>query len=113
MSEKDASLQRALAWDTDLDLLKEETVLELELDMEERLTAFRERKMDEVATHRAPTRQARGDHAQQGPHRRDEGKHASAEIEAQLGFKRAGSRPHLWLVQEDGRVQDHGRGTDA
>ena len=112
----DASLRNErLAWDTDLDLLKEETVLELELDMEERLTAFRERKMDEVATQLERQLDKREEIMRNKALidvRRKEAR-IRAEIEAQLGLKRAEIETASRPVQEDGRVQDHGRGTDA
>ena len=51
MSEIDARLRNErLTHETDLELMKEETVLELELEMEERLGQFRSRKEEEVAT---------------------------------------------------------------
>ena len=51
MSEVDAGLRNErLTFETDLDLLKEETSLELEIDMEERLNDFKVRKENEVAT---------------------------------------------------------------
>ena len=50
MSEVDAHLRNErLTHETDLDLLKEETV-ELEVEMEERLRDFKTRKEEEVAT---------------------------------------------------------------
>ena len=50
MAELDAQLRNErLTFETDLDLLKEETALELEVDMEERLAAFRTRKQEEIA----------------------------------------------------------------
>ena len=51
MSEVDAHLRNErLTHETDLDLLKEETALELEVEMEERLRDFKTRKEEEVAT---------------------------------------------------------------
>ena len=98
MSEVDASLRNErLAWDTDLDLLKEETVLELELDMEERLTAFRERKMDEVATQLERQLDKREEIMRNKALidvRRKEAR-IRAEIEAQLGLKRAEIRDRI------------------
>ena len=94
----DASLRNErLAWDTDLDLLKEETVLELELDMEERLTAFRERKMDEVATQLERQLDKREEIMRNKALidvRRKEAR-IRAEIEAQLGLKRAEIRDRI------------------
>jgi len=98
MSEVDASLRNErLAWDTDLDLLKEETVLELELDMEERLNAFRERKLDEVATQLERQLDKREEIMRNKALidvRRKEAR-IRAEIEAQLGLKRAEIRDRI------------------
>jgi hypothetical protein len=98
LSEVDASLRNErLSWDTDLDLLKEETVLELELDMEERLNAFRERKMDEVATQLERQLDKREEIMRNKALidvRRKEAR-IRAEIEAQLGLKRAEIRDRI------------------
>ena len=60
MSEVDAGLRNErLTFETDLDLLKEETSLELEVDMEERLNEFRTRKgRGSCNSARTSTRQA-------------------------------------------------------
>ena len=98
LSEVDSSLRNErLSWDTDLDLLKEETVLELELDMEERLNAFRERKMDEVATQLERQLDKREEIMRNKALidvRRKEAR-IRAEIEAQLGLKRAEIRDRI------------------
>ena len=45
MSEVDAQLRNErLTWEVDLDLLKDETAMELEMNMEERLRAFKARR---------------------------------------------------------------------
>jgi hypothetical protein len=98
LSEVDSSLRNErLSWDTDLDLLKEETVLELELDMEERLNAFRERKMDEVATQLERQLDKREEIMRNKALidvRRKEAR-IRAEIEGQLGLKRAEIRDRI------------------
>ncbi|GIR08007.1 MAG: hypothetical protein CM15mP18_3360 [Methanobacteriota archaeon] len=77
--------------------VKEETVLELELDMEERPTAFRERKMDEVATQLERQLDKREEIMRNKALidvRRKEAR-IRAEIEAQLGLKRAEIRDRI------------------
>ena len=71
MSEVDAGLRNErLTFETDLDLLKEETSLELEVDMEERLNAISEaRKEKEVATQLERQLDKREEIMRKGSHR--------------------------------------------
>ena len=92
MSEIDGRLRNErITHETDLDLLKEETVLELEADMEERLSEFRTRKEDEVATQLERQLDKREEIMRNKAliEVRKREANIRAEIEAQLGIKRA------------------------
>jgi hypothetical protein len=98
MSEVDAGLRNErLTFETDLDLLKEETSLELEIDMEERLNDFKNRKENEVATQLERQLDKR-EEIMRNKALIDVRKREAAiraEIEAQLGLKRAEIRDRL------------------
>ena len=98
MSEVDAQLRNErLTHETDLDLLKEETTLELEVEMEERLREFKSRKEEEVATQLERQLDKR-EEIMRNKALIDVRKRESqirAEIEAQLGLKRAEIRDRL------------------
>jgi hypothetical protein len=85
-----------------LDLLKEETSLELEVDMEERLNAFRERKEEEVAVQLERQLDKREEIMRNKAliDVRKREAHIRAEIEAQLGLKRAEIRNRLQGLTE-------------
>tara|TARA_B100000767_G_scaffold93076_1_gene89487 strand:- start:2591 stop:3871 length:1281 start_codon:yes stop_codon:yes gene_type:complete len=103
MSEVDAGLRNErLTFETDLDLLKEETSLELEVDMEERLNAFRERKEEEVAVQLERQLDKREEIMRNKAliDVRKREAHIRAEIEAQLGLKRAEIRNRLQGLTE-------------
>lgn len=98
MSEVDGRLRNErITHETDLDLLKEETVLELEVEMEDRLSEFRTRKEDEVATQLERQLDKREEIMRNKAlievRKREAG--IRAEIEAQLGVKRAEIRDRL------------------
>ena len=103
MSELDAQLRNErLTHDTDLDLLKEETTLELEIEMEERLTAFKTRKETEVATQLERQLDKREEIMRNKAliDVRKREAQIRAEIEAQLGLKRAEIRDRLKGLSE-------------
>ena len=98
MSEVDAQLRNErLTHETDLDLLKEETTLELEVEMEERLQAFKSRKEEEVATQLERQLDKREEIMRNKAliDVRKREAQIRAEIEAQLGLKRAEIRDRL------------------
>jgi hypothetical protein len=103
MSEVDAGLRNErLTFETDLDLLKEETSLELEIDMEERLNDFKARKENEVATQLERQLDKR-EEIMRNKALIDVRKREAAiraEIEAQLGLKRAEIRDRLSGLSE-------------
>jgi hypothetical protein len=91
-----------LTFETDLDLLKEETSLELEIDMEERLNDFKARKENEVATQLERQLDKR-EEIMRNKALIDVRKREAAiraEIEAQLGLKRAEIRDRLSGLSE-------------
>ena len=103
MSEVDAGLRNErLTFETDLDLLKEETSLELEVDMEDRLNEFRTRKEEEVATQLERQLDKREEIMRNKAliDVRKRETHIRAEIEAQLGLKRAEIRTRLQSLSE-------------
>ena len=103
MSELDAQLRNErLTHETDLDLLKEETTLELEIEMEERLTAFKTRKETEVATQLERQLDKREEIMRNKAliDVRKREAQIRAEIEAQLGLKRAEIRDRLKGLSE-------------
>jgi hypothetical protein len=103
MSEVDAGLRNErLTFETDLDLLKEETSLELEVEMEERLNNFRVRKEEEVATQLERQLDKREEIMRNKAliDVRKRETHIRAEIEAQLGLKRAEIRTRLQSLSE-------------
>lgn len=103
MSELDAQLRNErLTHETDLDLLKEETTLELEIEMEERLTAFKSRKETEVATQLERQLDKREEIMRNKAliDVRKREAQIRAEIEAQLGLKRAEIRDRLKGLSE-------------
>ena len=98
MSELDAQLRNErLSHETDLDLLKEETTLELEIKMEERLNDFKSRKETEVATQLERQLDKREEIMRNKAliDVRKREAQIRAEIEAQLGLKRAEIRDRL------------------
>ena len=98
MSEIDARLRNErITHETDLDLLKEETVLELEAEMEERLAEFRSKKEEEVATQLERQLDKREEIMRNKAliEVRKREANIRAEIEAQLGVKRAEIRDRL------------------
>ncbi|MCH1616345.1 MAG: hypothetical protein L7R83_02405, partial [Candidatus Poseidonia sp.] len=98
MSEVDAQLRNErLTHETDLDLLKEETALELEVEMEERLRDFKSRKEEEVATQLERQLDKREEIMRNKAliDVRKREAQIRAEIEAQLGLKRAEIRDRL------------------
>lgn len=103
MSELDAQLRNErLSHETDLDLLKEETTLELEINMEERLNEFKARKETEVASQLERQLDKREEIMRNKALidvRKREGQ-IRAEIEAQLGLKRAEIRDRLKGLSE-------------
>ncbi|MBP66525.1 MAG: hypothetical protein CMA67_04620 [Euryarchaeota archaeon] len=103
MAELDAQLRNErLTFETDLDLLKEETALELEVDMEERLAAFRVRKQEEIAVQLERQLDKREEIMRNKALIDVRKREASirAEIEAQLGLKRAEVRDRLNSLAE-------------
>ena len=103
MAELDAQLRNErLTFETDLDLLKEETALELEVDMEERLAAFRTRKQEEIAVQLERQLDKREEIMRNKALIDVRKREASirAEIEAQLGLKRAEVRDRLNSLSE-------------
>jgi len=103
MAELDAQLRNErLTFETDLDLLKEETALELEVDMEERLSAFRTRKQEEIAVQLERQLDKREEIMRNKALIDVRKREASirAEIEAQLGLKRAEVRDRLNNLSE-------------
>jgi len=103
MSELDAQLRNErLTHETDLDLLKEETTLELEIEMEERLTEFKTRKETEVATQLERQLDKREEIMRNKAliDVRKREAQIRAEIEAQLGLKRAEIRDRLKGLSE-------------
>ena len=102
MAELDGQLRNErLTFETDLDLLKEETALELEVDMEERLAAFRTRK-EEIAVQLERQLDKREEIMRNKALIDVRKREASirAEIEAQLGLKRAEVRDRLNSLAE-------------
>ena len=98
MSEIDGRLRNErITQETDLDLIKEETVLELEAEMEERLAEFRARKEEEVATQLERQLDKREEIMRNKAliEVRKREANIRAEIEAQLGVKRAEIRDRL------------------
>ena len=98
MSEIDGKLRNErITHETDLDLLKEETVLELEAEMEERLAEFRARKEEEVATQLERQLDKREEIMRNKAliEVRKREANIRAEIEAQLGVKRSEIRDRL------------------
>ena len=98
MSEVDAQLRNdRLTHETDLDLLKEETALELEVEMEEKLKEFKARKEEEVATQLERQLEKREEIMRNKAliDVRKREAQIRAEIEAQLGLKRAEIRDRL------------------
>jgi hypothetical protein len=94
----DAQLRNErLTHETDLDLLKEETSLELEVEMEERLRDFKSRKEEEVATQLERQLDKREEIMRNKAliDVRKREAQIRAEIEAQLGLKRAEIRDRL------------------
>ena len=103
MSEIDARLRNErLTHETDLELMKEETVLELELEMEERLGQFRSRKEEEVATQLERQLDKREEIMRNKALIEIRKREAliRAEIEAQLGIKRAEIRDRLHALTD-------------
>jgi hypothetical protein len=103
MAELDAQLRNErLTFETDLDLLKEETALELEVDMEERLASFRTRKQEEIAVQLERQLDKREEIMRNKALIDVRKREASirAEIEAQLGLKRAEVRDRLNSLSE-------------
>ena len=103
MAELDGQLRNErLTFETDLDLLKEETALELEVDMEERLAAFRTRKQEEIAVQLERQLDKREEIMRNKALIDVRKREASirAEIEAQLGLKRAEVRDRLNSLAE-------------
>ena len=103
MAELDGQLRNErLTFETDLDLLKEETALELEVDMEERLAAFRTRKQEEIAVQLERQLDKREEIMRNKALIDVRKREASirAEIEAQLGLKRAEVRDRLSSLAE-------------
>ena len=103
MAELDAQLRNErLTFETDLDLLKDETALELEVDMEERLAAFRTRKQEEIAVQLERQLDKREEIMRNKALIDVRKREASirAEIEAQLGLKRAEVRDRLNSLSE-------------
>ena len=97
MSEVDAGLRNErLTFETDLDMLKEETSLELEVEMEE-ANEFRVRKEEEVATQLERQLDKREEIMRNKAliDVRKRETHIRAEIEAQFGLKRAEIRTRL------------------
>jgi len=98
MSEIDAGLRNErLTFDTHLELLKEETALELEVDMEDRLEEFKQRKEEEVSSQLERQLDKREEIMRNKALIEIRKREAliRAEIEAQLGLKRAEIRDRL------------------
>ena len=98
MSEIDGRLRNErITHETDLDLLKEETVLELEAEMESRLAEFRDRKEAEVASQLERQLDKREEIMRNKAliEVRKREANIRAEIESQLGVKRAEVRDRL------------------
>ena len=98
MSEIDAGLRNErLTFETHLELLKEETALELEVDMEDRLEQFKNRKEDEVASQLERQLDKREEIMRNKALIEVRKREAliRSEIEAQLGLKRAEIRDRL------------------
>ena len=98
MSEIDAGLRNErLTFETHLELLKEETALELEVNMEDRLEEFKQRKEEEVATQLERQLDKREEIMRNKALIEIRKREAliRAEIEAQLGLKRAEIRDRL------------------
>jgi hypothetical protein len=103
MSEIDGRLRNErITHETDLDLLKEETVLELEVEMEDRLADFRSRKEDEVATQLERQLDKREEIMRNKAliEVRKREANIRAEIEAQLGVKRSEIRDRLSMLTQ-------------
>ena len=103
MSEIDGRLRNErITHETDLDLLKEETVLELEVEMEDRLADFRTRKEDEVATQLERQLDKREEIMRNKAliEVRKRESNIRAEIEAQLGVKRSEIRDRLSMLTQ-------------
>ena len=103
LAEIDAQMRNErITRETDLDLLREETGLELEVEMETRLEEFRGRKMEEVATH-LEKQLLKLEEIMRNKAlievRRREGE-IRKEIEGQLGIKRAEIRDRLKILNE-------------
>jgi len=103
LSDIDAQMRNErITRETDLDLLREETGLELEVEMEARLEEFRGRKMEEVATH-LEKQLLKLEEIMRNKAlievRRREGE-IRKEIESQLGIKREEIRDRLKMLNE-------------
>ena len=103
LSEIDAQMRNErITRETDLELLREETGLELEVEMEARLEEFRGRKMEEVATH-LEKQLLKLEEIMRNKAlievRRREGE-IRKEIESQLGIKREEIRDRLKMLNE-------------
>ena len=103
LSEIDAQMRNErITRETDLELLREETGLELEVEMEARLEEFRGRKMEEVATH-LEKQLLKLEEIMRNKAlievRRREGE-IRQEIESQLGIKREEIRDRLKMLNE-------------
>ncbi len=103
LSEIDAQMRNErITRETDLELLREETGLELEVEMETRLEEFRGRKMEEVATH-LEKQLLKLEEIMRNKAlievRRREGE-IRKEIESQLGIKREEIRDRLKMLNE-------------
>ena len=103
MSEIDAIIRNErLTKETELDLIKEETSLELEIEMEARLNEYRERKIDEVAEQLEKQLVKREEIMRNKALievRRRENQ-IRKEIEAQLGIKRAEIKNRMKKLEE-------------
>jgi hypothetical protein len=98
MSEIDAGLRNErLTFETHLELLKEETALELEVNMEDRLEEFKQRKEEEVASQLDRQLDKREEIMRNKALIEIRKREAliRAEIEAQLGLKRAEIRDRM------------------
>ena len=103
MSEIDAGLRNErLTFETHLELLKEETALELEVNMEDRLEEFKQRKEEEVASQLERQLDKREEIMRNKALIEIRKREAliRAEIEAQLGLKRAEIRDRLQNLSE-------------
>ncbi len=103
MSEIDAQMRNErLTFETDLDLIRDETTLELEVDMEDRLKEFRVSKEGQIASQLEQQLSKREEIMRNKALieiRRKESQ-IRAEIEAQLGLKRAEIKDRLGQLGE-------------